>query len=160
MEDLIGPFFTLGTSVTVAVVTSVLTVRLALRRFYQEKWWERKSAAYSAIIESLHHVREHADTNLTFSLCGRDLPPEGDKELTKQLESAMAALRLQRDVGSFVITEDAVAELNKLFVELDASTRTPHWQEHLELKLAAIDKCLPELRRIARRDLQLNSSTP
>jgi virulence-associated protein VapD len=153
--DWTTPLLTLATSIAVAVISSILTVRLALRRFYSEKWWERKSAAYTAIIEALHHVREHADTNLTFSLRGKDLPPEGDRELTAKLQDAMAQLRMQRDVGSFVVSEETVNALNNLFAELDASTNTVQWVEHLKTKLAALDKCLPELRRIARCDLQL-----
>jgi len=153
--DWIPPLITFGASLFTAVVSATLAVRLALKRFYSEKWWERKSSAYTKIIEALHHLREHADTNLTFSLLGRDLPPEGEQELTRKLQEAMAELRMQRDIGSFVIAEEAVKELNKLFEKLDESTREDHWQGYLDVRLAAIDLCLPELRRIARTDLAL-----
>jgi hypothetical protein len=153
--DLMASIFTLGTSITVAVISSILAVRLALRRFYSEKWWERKIAAYIAIIEALHYVREHADTNLDFELRDRKIPLEASKELTEKLQEAMRQLRKQRDTGSLVISEKAVAELNRLFKELEASTATTHWQEHLEIRLAAVDKCLPEFRRIALGDLKL-----
>ena len=153
--DWVPPLINLGSGIVVAVVTSLLTVRLALKRFYSEKWWERTSAAYGGIIEALHHVREHAHTNLVFSVRGKDLPPEGDKLLTQKLQEAMADLRKHRDIGSFVISEEALALLNQLFSELDASTQTQQWQQHLELKLAAVDKCLAEMRRIARQDLSL-----
>lgn len=153
--DGLPPLANLGTGVVVALITATATVRLTLKRFYSEKWWERKSAAYTAIIEAMHHVREHADTNLAFSRRGINLPPEGDKLLTEKLQEAMAELLKQRDLGSFVVSEDAIALLNQLFSELDASTNTTHWEVHLELKLAALDKCLPEMRRIARNDLEL-----
>lgn len=117
--DWLPPVVNLGSSIVVAIVTSMLTVRLALRRFYSEKWWERKSAAYMAIIEGLHHIREHADTNLVFSLRGKDLPPEGEKELTQELQEAMAQLRKHRDLGSFVVSDVAISLLNQLFSELD-----------------------------------------
>lgn len=153
--DWLPPVVNLGSSIVVAIVTSMLTVRLALKRFYSEKWWERKSAAYTAIIEGLHHIREHADTNLVFSLRGKDLPPEGEKELTQELQEAMAQLRKHRDLGSFVASDEAISLLNQLFSELDASTNTPHWQKHLEMKLAAVDKCLSGMRSVARNDLKL-----
>jgi hypothetical protein len=136
-------------------LTAVLTVRLALRRFYAEKWWERKMAAYAAVIESLHHVRNHADTNLTFSMRGRDVPEEGERQLAEKLQGAMAELRKQVDIGDFVLSQEAVTSMNKLMCELDTSTKTDSWQEHLELKLAAIDECLTNMRRIARKDLRL-----
>jgi ABC-type uncharacterized transport system YnjBCD permease subunit len=72
--DWIGPLLSFLASMVIAVVTARLTVRLALRRFYAEKSWERKSAAYASIIEALHHVKNHADTILAFLSRGRDLP--------------------------------------------------------------------------------------
>ncbi len=150
-----GPLLSFGGSVVVAVLTAVLTVRLALRRFYAEKWWERKMAAYAAVIESLHHVRNHADTNLTFSMRGRDVPEEGERQLTDKLQGAMAELRKQLDIGDFVLSQEAVMSMNKLMTELDTSTKTDSWQEHLELKLAAVDECLTNIRRSARKDLRL-----
>ncbi len=148
----------LGTSLVTAVVSSIIAVKLALRRFYSEKWWEKKCAAYSSIMEAIHNVREHADTNHAFSLRGKELPAVGDEQLTKKLQEAMAELRKQRDIGSFVISKEAVLLLNELFASLDASTRTESWQEHLQLKLAAVDKCLPEFRRIAKNDLNLTGA--
>jgi len=145
----------LVSAVFVSVVTAVLTVRLALRRFYSEKSWERRSAAYSEIIKALHHLREHADTNLQFTLIAKDIPEEGDARLTKEMEAAIAQLRLHRDLGTFVICDEAVDLLNALFKELDDSTKTNWWQEHLELKVMAVDKCLKEMRRVARRELKV-----
>jgi hypothetical protein len=153
--DLVTPLLTLGTSVVVAVISAYIGARIALRRFYSEKWWERRAAAYTAIIEAVHHIREHADTNLAFTLAGKDLPSDGDKELTQKLQSAIAELRKQRDIGSLVISDEAVMELNNLFEALEASTQTPHWQDHLEIKLSAIDDLLPLLRAIARKHLRL-----
>ena len=54
-------------AIVIAVISARVTVHFALKRFYSEKWWERKTEAYTAIIEALHHVRNYADTNLEFS---------------------------------------------------------------------------------------------
>jgi hypothetical protein len=152
---LLGPLLSFCGSVVVAIITAALTVRFALRRFYAEKWWERKSTAYASIIEALHHVRNHADTNLTFSLEGRDLPEQGKLQLTEKLQGAMAELRKQLDIGDFVLSEDAVAVMSKLMTELDESLKATNWEDHLELKLEAVDNCLISMRRIARKDLRL-----
>jgi hypothetical protein len=146
----------LASAIFVSVVTAVLTVQLALRRFYSEKWWERRSDAYSEIIKALHQVREHADTNLQFALRDKDLPEEGDARLTKEMQEAIGQLRLHRDLGVFVICDEAVDLLNVLFKELDDSTKTQWWQEHLELKIMAVDKCLKEMRRVARKELKVD----
>jgi hypothetical protein len=155
IRTLIFSFFS---SVVVAVFTAVVTVRLALRRFYAEKSWERKSVAYGAVLEALHHVRNHADTNLTFSMRGKELPPHGEQELTDKMRNAMAELRKQLDIGDFLLSESALLAMRELMSGLEASSATSNWQEHLELKLAAIDKCLDKMRRIARSDLRLATS--
>ena len=88
---------TLITGIVIAVVSSFVsarvTVHYALKRFHSEKWWERKAEAYGAILEALHHVRNHADTNIAFLERGKELPEAGEEELTQKLEDAMAELR-------------------------------------------------------------------
>lgn len=50
----------LGVGIVVAVTTAVVTVRLALKRFYAESWWTRKYKAYRAGISSPRsRVRHH-----------------------------------------------------------------------------------------------------
>jgi hypothetical protein len=149
---LLGSLFT---GIVIAVVSARVTVHFALKKFFAEKWWERKTEAYTSIIEALHHVRNHADTNLEFSIRGRELPDEGDNMLTEKLQGAMAELRKRIDIGSFVISEDAVSSLSVLMQELERSTSTNDWVKHLEIKLAAADKCLNSVRRIAKTELRL-----
>lgn len=159
MSPWVTAVLSLASALIVAVVTSLLTVRLALRRFYSEKWWERKAAAYTAIIESMHYVREHADSHLAHAEPGRiPMPPEGEKQLRIELQNAMAALRKHRDVGSFLISDRATAVLNELFLELDKSAQIGvqrSFFEYLDYRVGALDQSLKEMRQIAREDLSL-----
>jgi hypothetical protein len=47
-----------------AVVSARVTLHYALKRFYFEKWWERKAEAYNSIFEALHHLKNQADHEL------------------------------------------------------------------------------------------------
>jgi hypothetical protein len=135
-----------------------LTVRLALRRFYSEKWWERKSAAYTVIIESMHHLREHADTNLIFESRGVPLTKDGEQELELKLKQAIADLRKHRDIGSFVISKEATSILNSLFLELDKSVeigRLKSYVEYLDYRVGALDQALAKMRDVAKTDLSI-----
>lgn len=49
-------FFTLLTACITAPLAAGLTARFALHRFYAEKQWERKVAAYTAIFDALHDI--------------------------------------------------------------------------------------------------------
>lgn len=144
-----------ATGLLIALVTARLTVHYALKRFYAEKWWERKAAAYAAIFENLHHVRNHADHHLVFLRRNLDLPEAADAELTEKLRNAMAELRKHWDIGSFVITQDGVAVMDTLMNELDDATKPENREAHFALKMDAVDKCLRAMRAIARKDLKL-----
>lgn len=159
MSPWVTAVLSLASALIVAVVTSLLTVRLALGRFYSEKWWERKAAAYAAIIESMHYVREHADSHLAHEERGRiPMPPEGKEKLMLELQNAMASLRKHRDVGGFLISDRATAALNELFLELDKSANIGLQRtffEYLDYRVGALDRSLEQMRRIAHDDLSL-----
>lgn len=139
----------------IAVVSARVTVHFALRRFHSEKWWERKADAYSSIIEALHHIRNYADHHMEFEMRGTEMPEDGKRELSKELRRALAELRKRADVGTFVISKEAVAALRTLGNEMDASMNTTSWLEHLDVQLAAVNKCLEAMRSIATKDLTL-----
>lgn len=146
----------LAGSIVAAVVSAWITARLSLRKFYSEKQWERKSAVYSNIIESIHHIREHADTNLAFEGKELEIPPDGKKLLDGNLQRAMADLRRHRDVGSFVISAESVGVINWLFSELDKSAeigRDRTFFEYCDYRVGAVDQALGKMRDAAQRDL-------
>lgn len=143
-------------SIVAAVVSAWITARLSLRKFYSEKQWERKFAAYSNIIEAMHHIREHADTNVAFEGKALQIPADGKKMLDDNLRNAMADLRRNRDVGSFVISIDAVDIINALFGELDKSVeigKNQSFFEYCDYRVGAVDQALGKIRDAARSDL-------
>lgn len=143
-------------SIVAAVISAWITARLSLRKFYSEKQWERKSSAYSNIIEAMHHIREHADTNLAFK--GKDLriPAEGEKMLNDNLQKAMGDLRRNRDIGSFVISAKSVGVINWLFAELEKSVeigKNQSFFEYCDYRVGAVDEALGKIRDAAQREL-------
>jgi len=53
-----------------------LAARFALYRFYREKVWERKIAAYTAIFEALHDKGRWYEAHIEEAMSGSDLPKE------------------------------------------------------------------------------------
>jgi hypothetical protein len=138
----------------IAVISARVTVHFALKRFYLEKWWERKAEAYSSIIEALHHMKNYADHQMAFHERGRELPEDGKKELSEKMRCGIAEIRKRADIGAFVISEEAVVALRTLQKDLDESTNTQDWYEHLDQWLWAVNKCLDSMRSIAKNDLK------
>jgi hypothetical protein len=88
----------------VAVVTANITVRLSLKQFYEQKWWERKMEAYSAIIDSLHHMKrcleDWYDEAVGEGIMGKsEVPEEHAKAQSRRFKEASDELKRRTDIG-------------------------------------------------------------
>jgi hypothetical protein len=114
------PFGTIAAGLLVSVATSVVTVRLALGRFYSERWWERRLDAYIRVHDALSvqlRQREVRVDDLYAFYAGEasNGPPPDDmaeeirrswRESERELENALAR-------GAFLLSEDAVTLLRR-----------------------------------------------
>jgi hypothetical protein len=144
-------------SLLVAIVTSVLTaaltVWLALRRFYREKWWEAKQRAYSDIIQALHHIKRDLEISIDAEIDGRDTNTDFYKGSDAKHRTAWDDLRKFADVGEFLFSSDSVQILE---VALNAdSPEDVSPLDRMETLQAAAVKCLTEIKAAARKDLKL-----
>jgi hypothetical protein len=83
---------TLLPSLVVAVFTSIVTVQLALRRFHAERWWERKTDAYSRIVEALNVVMGYWYARLQEERTGQTLGAEPKQRLSDDYDRAAREL--------------------------------------------------------------------
>src|SRR5947208_12000848 len=95
----------------VAIVTSVLTVRLSLRRFHAERWWERKAEAYSRIIESLHAAMEYHSAMSDEAMTAEERDEARYARLKNEYDEAYRNLRRSTGIGAYIISEEAAAVL-------------------------------------------------
>jgi hypothetical protein len=136
-----------------------VTLHYALKRFYFEKWWERKAEAYSSILEALHHLKNHADHELASDkVVEPSLRPKLEKvleELKEKMTDGIAEIRKRADIGAFVISEEAVSALHALLNELGEAVKSPKSSnEYFNLVLSAVNRCLDSMRYIAKNDLK------
>lgn len=139
-----------------AVVTSVLTVRLSLRRFRTERMWERKADAYSRIIEALHHMTEYCLARSEEYMQVRKPTPEREIELQDNYRAADAALRTATGIGAFIISEEVAG----LLLSLEGRAKLS-WQETDAVALFgaefdAYKRTLTQIRRLAKKDLRIS----
>src|ERR1700712_4893218 len=66
--------------------------RFALSRFYREKVWERKAAAYTAIFEALHFIEQWFSEHQDAYFEQREISEEETKRLSKASNDAEAEL--------------------------------------------------------------------
>lgn len=145
---------TLFPSLLVGIVTAQLTVRLSLRKFYAERWWERKAEAYSRIVEALHNHKRYLEKKLEIELAPRD-DDKREKGLEGLWSEANAELVRAADLGAFIISEEVEKILRDF---LNRTIGDPNFDplfELIETDLKKLNSCLSEVKTAAKRDLGL-----
>ena len=150
----------LAAPILVAIITSVVTVRLSVRAFWSQRWWERKVDAYSSIINALSQELAEAWRILDAEERRQPGAPHDASPLLTDAEARTrrreAQLRLHEAAseGAFFISESAAKHLDKLRVDL-AGIDIPGGglYEHVEAEYTALDTCLAGIREYAHRDL-------
>lgn len=141
-------------SAITALLAAIVTVRLSLKKFYTEKWWERKADTYSKVIECLHYLKRMPSEKLDEEMLAKKLSDERKQELWEAYKKARDELNKIIDAGSFLMSDKAVAVLEIMQKKIQESDNAQSYFEHLDGEFAALDSCLKEMRQIARTDLK------
>jgi hypothetical protein len=156
----------LVTSLLVAVLTALLTVSLALRRFRAERWWERKANAYSSILNALHVIKRAIEDDLRYFENPNRRPDEDrERRLADQYRAALDEIYRAVDTSSFLLAPKAADALNELTLAFEKPENQAHREgrpplpDDFSAQINAIDECLKELPGIAKQDLSI-AATP
>ncbi len=141
--------------ITIAAVSAYLAAKWSLQRFTSEKRWERKSDTYSAILGALHEMKRYPDRYMDREIKGREISEEEKNELYDGYRKAHAAVSKRADIGTLVISQEAVEALRLLEKELEAAASADSMFEHVDAQLAALNRCLNEVRNAALTDLRI-----
>ena len=151
------PILAIIAAIVIAAISSWITVNLSLRRYHSERWWDRKADAYMAVIEALHHSKAYSDENLNAEMRKREISKERDKELRTRTRKANDEIQKAMDMGSFLLSEEAMERLKRYKKEESRASEEHTWFEYLDADLAATASCLKDMVEIARRDLRPDS---
>ncbi len=148
------------TAIIAAIASFVgawIAARLAFARFSQEKIWERKAAAYTAIFEALHYIGRWYEKHYEAALVRRDI--EGEKTTRIKDEAIKAEDELERRLGSetWLIPPECRARLEKMTQDLkNAEHKDPEWESFLENCAFIIKTAVDDLRLMVVDDLRLS----
>jgi hypothetical protein len=142
-------------AVVIAVLSALVTVKFALRRFYSEKWWEQKLAAYNRIIEALFQMKLYADEQLRAYQEQREISTEWEAELSAHWRNGRREIARAATIGAFVISPAASACIDKLLANLDSSGGEGGWVQTLYEDASSLDHALTEMRGLARKHLEV-----
>jgi hypothetical protein len=140
-------------AIVVALVTSAITVTLALRRFRQERWWDRKATMYGELLETLHGLKRYTESYIERYQTDLD-DKEKLAEIDRIWKECSAKLSRLEDLASFQLSERAVSILEEYRKE-KAAARHEDTYQWAEGDLLAVEHCLEKLKREAKRDLRI-----
>jgi hypothetical protein len=148
-----------------AIITAIasflgawIAAKLALGRFYREKIWERKVAAYTAIFEALHDIHRWYDTHLESEMTHRELKDDYISELSESYNKAKVNLHRRLDAEIWIIPDSCQDRLRKMFKVLDK--RYDSWFEDLDGGAWELSMTIKDLRDLVQQDLGLGKSWP
>ena len=136
------------------LVTALVTVRLALRRFRSERMWEKKVQTYSDIFDALFHLKNHAEVQLKHFEEGVQFDVKYLKDVGDRATVSYNAIRKAALIGTFILSNEAAARLSALVVSFDHPNLDGDIVEELSADLQAVDGTVADLRPIAKKDLQ------
>lgn len=146
---------TILTAIGIAFVSSFITFQLSLIRFRSERLWERKVTAYENVIAALHDSKAFTGNHIEADYEDSEITGERDKELRVRSNSAHEEIAKAIDVGTFLLSEEAITRLKSYQEEIEkAKSPEGSWLKHLEADLSATDNCLKDLITIAKLDLK------
>jgi hypothetical protein len=143
--------------IVTAVVTSYITVKLAIRRFHEERWWEKKEKSYSRLIMVLHRFKSITHEYYADEYVPTHLLSEDDKlALNEEWKKTNQKLIKLRDIASFHLSDDAISILDEYENRVrkrpkPGFDRLQRVKDHLE----AAEQCLERLKEAAKRDLKV-----
>lgn len=137
----------------IAVVSAIVTVRLALRRFYSEQWWGRKAQAYVEILGALFKVKAYLHARGSANDSAMALAADEEKNLFERSREGSDELLRASAVGVLFISQEAQARLEAVLPVVQNSW-LPDSYESVEPTLKAVDSCIEDLRRMAKTDLR------
>ena len=85
---------------------------------------------------------------------GREIDEERDKELRSFAKKARDEILKASDIGSFVLSEEALKILAKYEAESENMPRQDTWYEHLDLSWSITNRYMKEFIKEAHRDLK------
>jgi hypothetical protein len=137
----------------VGLLIAWVTVRLALGRFREEKWWERKYDAYSEMLTALHRMRKSFGEEAALDL--RDVKPSDEQkaEWDSDFRAGKSTIARHTDLGDFLLSPSACKAIRRFGEKVRIASESTQWSDYVEGNLGATDELIENLKQEAKRDL-------
>lgn len=137
----------------IAIVTSVLTVRLSIRQFRTQKWWERKEQAYSNLLEIVHGYNDYTSKSIKDQEDLLRVTDEERQSWQAEWKEFNTRYAKARNLASLHLSNKAVSILDVYDADKLLASHSDNIFDWMESDLEASTKCLKKLIIAAKEDL-------
>ena len=148
-------FLNIFAGVSIAALSSWITVHLSLRRYRTEKWWEKKAEAYSVLLGAIHDAKAFAEIQLLAEHQERELSAEEATEIYEKTKKSGSEVYRAMDVGAFYLSKEAIMRLKLYKQQRQHSEKAGDWIQYLKEDLTSTDSCLKDMIELAHNDLKI-----
>ena len=141
-----------------AIIASYLAAKWSMRKFYSEKWWERKEKAYTEIIDALYDLLRYCEIQKEDYGQGHGYPKDRMKELGERYSQAAWKIKKATDIGAVVVSPEAQRALKELREKPQLEWHeNPPWEIY-EQDYGYYRDTLEKIVEIARKDLKASTA--
>ena len=150
-------------SLFISIITAYITVKLSVKQFYSQRWWEKKRDTYSLIIDNLSDLKYCFGEWLDDAACdmGRKLNEEEERKLARNYNKIKEYLIKTVAIGEYVISAKIVNELRKLLKKLENDGFDPGMEDLFKYHdecYTLIEDSISKIREYAKKDLKIKKN--
>ena len=153
-----GILLALVPSLIVSILTAYVTVRLSMRQFYSQRWWEKKAEAYSQIIEHLSYLLFYFGEWYSEGINEKQLKEDDKQKLWIAYGKAKESITKAAATGAYIVSGDTATTLAKLLRDLERTDPKGDWIGDIDRCYGAVKMSLDEIKEHANSDLQLGKT--
>ena len=146
------------TSLITAVLTSFISVNIALRKYKSEQWWDKKLNSYMTIIEALNNMMVYCDLYIDVEFEGRSIFEINLEKYKNEFNSCNIILNQQVNIGSLLFSNQVCKVLLKLSASISSSESITDMDKRFGYIRCEISECLNLLVPYAKQDLKVTNS--
>ncbi len=143
-------------SLFIAIITAIITARLALGHFYRKEIWLRKESKYSEIVNELCKMQQFMEKEYDYYVCGRETD-DNYKALRAEYKKAKLELEKIRYSTGFIIksaVNDVIDQMMKDFENKTDNERQGDYFSYNDRIYGVIKDAISKIIDIANEDLK------
>jgi hypothetical protein len=137
----------------ISIVTAYVTVRLSLRQFYSQRWWDKKAEAYYQILEHLSYLKYYYGEWLNKLQFDLNISEKHRNKLSDGYSQAKESIAKASAIGELIVSESAIKSMEELLSEIFNQYLNQDPNEATEKSYNAVVECIKMIREEAKKAL-------